>query len=529
MSESPFFKRCPKSGRIVGLGRQIPFRKLLWPILGLMALAWFCARTFTKPSRLSYPCQQAAAPIAAGFVFWLAGLFASAKLFRASKTLWREQKLAASMALLGAVAVLVAMGSINGMQPRAQTDGTTTGRFVAKDKPNSPIGVARGIMPGRVSWIRDPNAIHYNGTGSWPEDSNFNQGLLDNMLRRVVISVPGGTDLRKSWDSLFISNNRSRGRGARGYTPGEMIAIKINLNDDGSTKLIDQTPQLVKSLLRQLVDTLGVEQSDILLYDARRLSGAGTLKRICRPEFPKVRYNKISHPDGDWVDTLKFSDPKIDKSADFMPRWVAEADYLINFAVLKRHTTPETPWTDEVGQAGISVTGKNHFGSLRDCVPLHPFIRDWYTGDKTYNAVVDLMSGEILHDKTVLYLVDALFTGDKHNSGLVKWKMAPFNGNYPASVFAGQDQVAIESVSLDFLNAEMGLPANADNFLHEAALIGNPPSKTKYVNRGKDTSMGVHEHWNNPVDKKYSRNLGTGKGIELFTVPAQDGPAKSKS
>ena len=29
------------------------------------------------------------------------------------------------------------------------------------------------------------------------------------------------------------------------------------------------------------------------------------------------------------------------------------------------------------------------------------------------------------------------------------------------------------------------------------------------------TSQGVHEHWNNATEKKYTRNLGTGNGIEL--------------
>ena len=31
-------------------------------------------------------------------------------------------------------------------------------------------------------------------------------------------------------------------------------------------------------------------------------------------------------------------------------------------------------------------------------------------------------------------------------------------------------------------------------------------------------SLGVHEHWNNSTAKKYSRNLGTGNGIELISV-----------
>jgi hypothetical protein len=30
----------------------------------------------------------------------------------------------------------------------------------------------------------------------------------------------------------------------------------------------------------------------------------------------------------------------------------------------------------------------------------------------------------------------------------------------------------------------------------------------------------VHEHWNNAADKKYSRNLGSGAGIELVALSA---------
>jgi hypothetical protein len=30
--------------------------------------------------------------------------------------------------------------------------------------------------------------------------------------------------------------------------------------------------------------------------------------------------------------------------------------------------------------------------------------------------------------------------------------------------------------------------------------------------------MGVHEHWNSDSEKKYTRNLGTGEGIELIQV-----------
>ena len=63
--------------------------------------------------------------------------------------------------------------------------------------------------------------------------------------------------------------------------------------------------------------------------------------------------------------------------------------------------------------------------------------------------------------------------------------------------------------------------ANADNYLRESALANHPPSKTFYDPERdgiRCRSLGVHEHWNNRTDKKYSRNLGKAHGIELFLI-----------
>ena len=65
-----------------------------------------------------------------------------------------------------------------------------------------------------------------------------------------------------------------------------------------------------------------------------------------------------------------------------------------------------------------------------------------------------------------------------------------------------------------------------DDYLHEAALANDPPSGTFYDPDHPHAdqrlaSLGVHEHWNNAEEKKYSRNLGTGEGIELVAA----GPA----
>ena len=45
-----------------------PRLKWLTILAGLASLIWFLVRVIPKPSRASYPCQRAAAPLASGFV-----------------------------------------------------------------------------------------------------------------------------------------------------------------------------------------------------------------------------------------------------------------------------------------------------------------------------------------------------------------------------------------------------------------------------------------------------------------------------
>jgi hypothetical protein len=155
-----------------------------------------------------------------------------------------------------------------------------------------------------------------------------------------------------------------------------------------------------------------------------------------------------------------------------------------------------------------------------------------------YRALVDLLGSPALGGKTLLFLVDGLFGGYFWDSHPKQWMSSPFNGNWPSSLFASQDPVAIDSVCYDFLLAEWpnvvnngsdspgsGLQGGAEDYLHEAALADNPPSGTVY-DPGKTgtplSSLGVHEHWNSPATKQYSRNLDpvNGTGIELVQLTA---------
>jgi hypothetical protein len=145
-----------------------------------------------------------------------------------------------------------------------------------------------------------------------------------------------------------------------------------------------------------------------------------------------------------------------------------------------------------------------------------------------YNGLVDMNGHPQVGGKTMLYLIDGLYA-TQHNefrlAPVCKWESAPFNGHWTSSLFGSQDGVAIDSVALDFLRSEPTLATivtgAVDNYLHEMALAHQAPSGTIYdpAKTGKTlASLGVHEHWNNAADKKYSRNLGKGAGIELVSV-----------
>jgi hypothetical protein len=60
-----------------------------------------------------------------------------------------------------------------------------------------------------------------------------------------------------------------------------------------------------------------------------------------------------------------------------------------------------------------------------------------------------------------------------------------------------------------------------DDYLHQAADSANWPEGIRYDPNNNGVylaSLGVHEHWNNLTEKKYTRNLGSGDGIEIIDI-----------
>ena len=528
-SEGP----CPKSREISRPKLHSLWLRRLLPIVGLASLVWFLVRVIPKPSRATYPCQRVAAPLASGFVVWLLGLLASVAAARKAKHyLHRSRYVIAGLCVAVSVGALWLALSITTRKP-ALADAPT---------PNAPIGVAKGIHPGRVVWVHDADATDWDGPGDghWWESNHTDQAAVDRMMSRAICSLTGESTDAAAWDKLFRHFNQARGKGDVGYQPGEKIAIKVNFvgliyrwdSVDAETydlkdKRIDYmntSPQMIAALLRQLVETVGVKQADLAVGDTLAYF-ANEYYEVLHADFPDVQY--LDHEGKFGRTGVKPSSVPLYWSChpegclqDYVPVSSAQADYLVNLANLKSH-----------GATGVTLCAKNHYGSL----VRWPVQEGYYNihqgafaeGMGKYREQVDLLGHADLGGKTLLYLIDGLYAG-RHptDTAPMKWDSSPFGGDWSSSLFASQDPLAIDSVGFDFLWAEWDdypHKLGTEDYLHEAAQADDPPSGTFYDpnHAGDDTrlaSLGVHEHWNNAQAKQYSRNLGTGGGIELVSV-----------
>ncbi len=534
---------CPHRGYAAESGRHHapPGRaptgwRLALPFAGLIALLWFVLRVGPKPSRAGYPCQRAALPLAAGFLVWLAGVGGSVVALRRGRAMWRRGRLAG---MLGCLLLAGVMGGGSALVPARQP------AWAAVNAPNAPIGVAKGIHPGRVAWSFDPAATPWAGPGDghWWEPAHTSQAVVDGMLSRTIRLLTGAATDAAAWDALFRDFNATHGRGDVGYQPGEKVVVKTNFvgchwlwgGVDATTydltsqlDYMNTSPQMIVALLRQLVDVAGVAQADIAVGDPNGRF-PNQYYDICRADFPNVLYldhsgGNVAHP----RTPVQFSTVPLHWSCrptgvqqDYLPTHFAGATYLVNLANLKSHAS-----------AGVTLGAKNHFGSLirwpaqSGYYDMHRSLPAGAPAEGQYRALVDLMGHAQIGGKTLLLLVDGLYAGvHPDDDSPRRWSAAPFNGNWTSSLFASQDAVAIESVCLDMLQLE-GDPRNypqmpgVDDHLHEAALADAPPSGTFYdpdhaTSVQRLPSLGVHEHWNDPADMRYSRNLGTGNGIEL--------------
>lgn len=461
-------------------------------LLALASLLWLIVRTGTKPSRLAYPCQQAA--LAHSSAILAGGMMLA--LHRLARIFHRSLRTRIHRSLGVAVLVVLLAGSVGSTRDGLRPDEMSVGPMglVLADAwggdvfSTTPVAMSLP-SPHRVVSVQDPRATSWDfsctGSGSCPayygDDAYVDQATVDLMVSEGLQRLTGASSVTAAWQVLMPD-----------WVSGRTIAVKLNFNDSimggGTTgygdddAFVDALPQIVNSLVDGLL-AFGFTESEIWLYDASRYVTDRFRSRVHHTGVRTFDH----HGNGADVELATFDQGvNVDFSASGYPgsHTIADvlvnADYLVNIPIMKRH-----------GGAGVTLGMKNHLGSINGFYSGGHSMHDYFYlygshYSPSVNPMVDINASPAIRDKTVLILGDALYGAwPDNNEPPSRW--SSFGNDSPNMLFFGVDPVATDSVMDDWLRREGSFSAAADDILAVAATAG----------------LGVSEHWNNPDDREY--------------------------
>ena len=505
--------------------KALEMKGLWFHLFGIAAIIWFCIRVLPAPHRARYPCQQVSITVALGYIAFWSALFMGFRLWLPHAR-WRTSKVTPAMVIVLVIAATLS-GAVFALN---QQSSDSLSRW--DPIPKEPIGIPQGAQPGRVVWVWDPDATADDLTGYWWQKENNDQTAISRMYSDGLQHLAGVNTDGEAWDVLFRYFNIEHEKGDVGYQPGEKIAIKINMNNgyyepyDHEYDDIDANPYVVKALLRQLIDVVGVAQEDITVYDASRKLMNWFYNRVYYEEYPAddlvVEFPGVHFVDMDGGapgrEQVVASSERVYFAAGScpfrtLPTVVVDAEYMINMPLMKRHVAER-----------VTLAGKNWFGTwIEDVFSVHEYHTMGFSEMGNPAPQVDLVADERLGGNTLLLIGDATYGCYYGNSDIGKFQMYPFHDDWLSSLFFSQDSVALDSVMFDFFMVEGaggGPSEGAQNYLHQQAEpqenLYDPENDGEYVSE----SLGVHEHWDPEVDI-FSMNRYSGPisdGIDYIPV-----------
>ena len=331
---------------------------------------------------------------------------------------------------------------------------------LAAIRPERSLVAAPSPPKPRVIHTYCDRAANWDFSTGWYGDY-VDQTVVSQMVDRGLMELIGRSSRADAWRALIPN-----------YESGQRVAIKANFNNarstDDSDNVIDALIEPVNAVIGGLKE-LGVAESDIWVYDAVR-SIPTRFRSGCA--YPGVQFSGdwTSNPQGfSATEKVSFDTPPGGPAlADLrISKVLVDADYLINMPIMKKH------WA-----ACVTLSFKNHFGSIDNCAALHRYTfpsHDDFTS--AYNPLVDIYQNPHFGPKTVVTIGDGLY-GSRGNQESVPQPWTSFDDDAPRSLFFSQDPVAIDSVMYDFLEQEAGVDPGGDDYLALAAQAG----------------LGVHEH-----------------------------------
>ncbi|UCG33184.1 MAG: DUF362 domain-containing protein [Phycisphaerales bacterium] len=323
-------------------------------VAGILALIWLILRTGAKPSRFTYPCQQAAAS-AATLAFVAPAL---------SAILNGRRRLA--NAVRTPVGMAIAAG---GLVCAAGLWCCVSGPWSYAESVAAPRQARDGLS--RVVIAYHPGA-HDGSSG------RDNVHLIDDAVRMMVdeavMAFAGTTSLIEAWEQIIPD-------------PTRKVAIKINCQIAG----IFTKAKVVFPICDGLI-ARGVPPDNIIIYD-RRQTGFNYAGFVRDPDGPGIRVGVLTEGDfgGYSAHSNLYHIAKllIDESGEF------DCDYIINVPVCKALD----------GYSGVTLSMKNHYGT---CDPEHTDI---------HNAICERNALSAIRDKTRLIVLDACYCEYKWING----------------------------------------------------------------------------------------------------------------
>ncbi|MBD3348855.1 MAG: DUF362 domain-containing protein [Candidatus Eisenbacteria bacterium] len=431
----------------VPLPRRVPAR-ICSALIGLAALAWFLLRTGTRPSRAVYPCQRAALSTSWAFLAVPFAAFVPMPPRRMRGRSGRGPAVAAVVAV-GVVGLVIALQS-GAFTGGGERDGWDRETWLGGLSERAPLP----RLPGRVAHVTDARATSWDFETGWYGDY-IDQAVVTSMVEDGLLALTEAPSVAEAWELLIPD-----------FEPGQKVAIKVNLNNTRSElpgKAIDAVIEPVNAVIAGLVGR-GFAPSDITVYDVTRGAHDGRMPDHLpeRCAYEGVGFVAYVGNDAPFSNEKVEFDPSGREGISDRPlaRVMVEADYLINMPIAKAHDF-----------AGMSVSFKNHFGSIDRCDHLHPYVflrDDSYTPD--YSPMLELYAHEDVGGKTVLTVCDALFGTCTHLwSPPTRW---PSCGGPPNSILLSTDPVALDCVVADMLAEQGAIPEGSDDYLVLAGEAG---------------------------------------------------------
>lgn len=269
----------------------------------------------------------------------------------------------------------------------------------------------------KVVRITNPKATA-NAAGK--DDVDINKAAVREMIETGLKAFTGKATTEEAWTEIIPD-------------PNKKVAVKVNCQITGIYTKSTVVNAVLDGVIRR-----GVPPSNIVIYDLT--DNAFTYAGFKKNRGEGIKVGTISELGGfSWFHWL--GNPLFDPDVRICKVLAGEGkygcDYLINIPVLKALD----------GWAGVSLSMKNHFGSISNPAGLHATM---------HSSIAKLNAHPLIMKKTKLIVLDGTYAG-------IKW----FNGRNQDHVVAnnqllfGTDSVAIDYLgwqSLEALRKKIGLP-----------------------------------------------------------------------